>query len=130
MVTCGGWGSSFDSENGRRADVRFRTLVVLVPARPLDVVPAGGLMTQEALVDPRLPGARDRARDHLEVHHPVTRRRLMTLHALHRTRWRVSKRGNAPRRRAVTRRAIAAEITLMPILRAVARDTGEGCFDR
>ena len=58
------------------------SLMVLVPADPLDVVPGIGLMTKVALLHPRVLLTGDRHRDHLEMSHIVARRRLMALRAI------------------------------------------------
>ena len=56
-------------------------LVVLVETHSLDVIPGGGLVTEEALADFGLFHVRDPHRDHLEMHHVVARRGLMALEA-------------------------------------------------
>ncbi len=55
--------------------------VVFVPADPFKIVPAGCLMAEETLVHLCVRLVANLLIDHLEVHHVVARRRLMTLRA-------------------------------------------------
>ena len=66
-------------------------------------------MAPEALIDTCVGDTRDRLRHHLEVHHVMTRRRLVTLDAVGRSRrWMLEIR-NGPRGRPVARRTIVTE---------------------
>ena len=56
-------------------------LVMLVETHSFDVIPGGGLVTEEALADFRLFHVRDPHRDHLKMHHVVARRGLVALDA-------------------------------------------------
>ena len=55
--------------------------MMLVKADALDVVPRGGLMAEEALIDLGVRLAGHFHGDHLKVHHVVARRSLMALRA-------------------------------------------------
>ena len=56
--------------------------VVFVPSDPPDIGPRGRLMAHEALADVSVWPIRDASRDHVEVHHVVTRRGLVALDAV------------------------------------------------
>ena len=72
--------------------------MVFVPADAFDVVPRGGLVAEEALVHLRVLLSRHLHRDHLEVHHVMTRRSLMALGTRLRDGRRVAKFGDRPLR--------------------------------
>ena len=92
--------------------------MVLVPTDAFNVVPRGSLMTAITLGDCYVSATgiiwsirrtRNSLGNHLEMHHVVTRRRLMTLRATRRARRRVNEAGDCPLRRAVTLRAVLPE---------------------
>ena len=60
--------------------------MVFVETHAFDVVPRRRLMAEEALADLGFFHFRHGHRNHLEVHHVMARRSLMTLHTLLRVR--------------------------------------------
>ena len=70
--------------------------VVLVIADIKNVIPAGGVMTLETLINLRVLFACDLLRHHGEMPHEMTGRRLMALDALPRLGWRVLIAGDVP----------------------------------
>ena len=99
--------------------------MVLVPPAAFDVVPRVRLMATIALVDLYIVAtwisgsirvACDRFRNHLEVHHIVARRRLVTLRTICRPRRRVLELGDGPLRRRVALRAIGPKEFHVPVL--------------
>ena len=78
-------------------------------------------MAEEALVDLGLFHFRHAHRNHLEVHHVVTRRGLMALSAGLRYGRRMAEFRDRPLRRRVALRAVVAEQTDVPVLGLMAR---------
>ena len=101
---------------------------MFVKADSLDVVPRGRLMAEEALADLRVRLARDAHRNHLEVHHVMAWRGLVTLAAGLRDGRRVAEFRDRPLRRAVTSRAVRAEESHVAVFGLVARCAVEQRF--
>lgn len=104
------------------------SLVVLVPAGTQNVVPRGGLVTLEALVDSGVRLAGNTRRNHLEMHHVVTRWRLMTLGTIFGGRRGMLELGYCPAVGCMALRAILTEQLEMAIVVRVASGTVQHCL--
>ena len=89
--------------------------VMFVVTHPTNVVPACRVVALEALVDARMLLASDLLRDHREVSHGVTRRRLMALHAFLRCGRRVFVANDSPGLEDMALRAVATEMLEMRV---------------
>ncbi len=106
---------------------RFTASMMLVPADAFDIVPRRGLVALFALIDPRVRPTGYARRNHLEVHHVVTRRSLVALAAIIRFWRRMFVFGNRPVVGRVTLCTIAAKNILVAI---VVRVAGSAIEDR
>lgn len=97
--------------------------MVFVPPDPHDVVPRRGLMAGEALCHRGVRPSRDALRDHREMLHQMTGRRLMALDTVPATCRRMDEPRDLPRARDVTRLAVVAEVRTMRIDARVAGGT-------
>ena len=88
--------------------------------RSQDVVPERGLVTLKALVDTGVRLTSNTRRNHLEVHHVVTRRRLMALRAILGGGRRMLELSNRPAIRRVALSAILTEQLEMAVVVRVA----------
>ncbi len=104
--------------------------MMFVKAHPFDVVPRSRLMAKEALVHLGLLHASGRHGNHLEVHHEMARRSLVTLGTVEGCGRGMAEFRNGPCDRPVTLRAVLAEETAMPILVPVTRGAIQNCFLR
>ena len=95
--------------------------MMLVPTDSLDIVPRRCLMALPTLFDAGMRFSGHLCRNHLEVHHVVARRCLMTLTAIIRRRRRVLILGNCPAIGRMALGAIAAKESLVPIVVGMAR---------
>lgn len=113
--------------------------MMLVVPHSLDVIPGRGLVASIALVHLSraatlrhlsifLPG--NPFRDHVEVHHIVTWRRLVTLGAIKRARRGMAKSGDGPLCRPVALRTVGSKKTAVAIFGAVAARTVQCHFQR
>ena len=98
---------------------------MLVPAGIFDVVPRRGLVALKTLVDARVRLAGDACGNHLEMHHVVAGRGLMTLGAVHRIGGRMSELGNGPTVGGMTLRTALAEQFEMTVVVGMTRGTIE-----
>ncbi len=99
--------------------------MVLVEADAFDVVPRGGLVAQEALLHTRVRLSGYGHRNHSEVFHVMTRRRLMALSAVARNCGWMAKFRDGPLRCGVALRAVRTEQAKVLVPRAVAIRTIE-----
>ena len=102
-------------------------LVVLVPTDATDVVPGVGLVAEIALLDAGVVLAGHHHRDHVEMAHIVTGRRLMALRTFDGTGRRVLEARDLPGRRQMAGHAFAAEEIAMRTAIAVAGKAVEAC---
>lgn len=101
---------------------------MLVESRVFDVVPRRRLVALKTLVDSGVRFSRDACRDHLEVHHVMARRCLMTLSTIGRVGRGVPVFGNRPSIGCVALRTILTEQREMTVVVSVTGDTMESCL--
>ena len=108
---------------------------MFVISNAADVIPRGGLVTAITLVHLGCPAAcsylriflsGDLFRNHVKVHHVVTRRSLVALSAVERAWGGMLEIGNSPCGSRVALGALRAEQPHMPIFGGVASDAVEG----
>ena len=104
--------------------------MMLVSAHAFDVGPCGRLMALVTLVDLGSWLPSHLGRNHLKMHHVMTRWTLVTLGAVHGTRGRMPELGDRPLRCRVALGAILAEELDVPILIRVAARTVQDRFLR
>ncbi len=97
--------------------------MVFVPPDPHDVVPRRGLMAGEALCHRGVRPSRDALRDHREMLHQMTGRRLMALDTALATCRRMDEPRDLPRARHVTGLTVVAEGRAMRVDARVAGGT-------
>jgi hypothetical protein len=109
--------------------------MMLVVANAADVIPGRGLMAAVTLVDLSWSAASgylriflsgDLLRNHVEVHHVVTRRSLVALSAVERARGRMLEFSDSPARCCVTLGAVFAEQSQVPVFGQMASSTVKG----
>lgn len=104
--------------------------MVFIPTNSPDIVPCRGLVTKITLADLGVFLSRDLHRDHLEVHHIMAGRGLVTLHTILGLGGGMAKLGDRPMHNRVARRAIFPKKAAMAILVIVTTGTIELRFLR
>ena len=120
-------------------DLGLRRSVMLVPAHALDIVPRSSLMAALTLAhfnrpttpgNPRILLAGNPLRNHVEVHHVVAGRCLVTLRAIGRSRGRMPELRNGPLLRRMTARTVFSEQSRVRLLGRMAALAIQCAFER